>query len=225
MTDTGEHRHAGEAAGITRWLVIHDDLLRGLAHAMSNRLATIGAVASVLGGGSTPDERFVRGLQQDAGQLEALLQTLRQLPRRDDALPEPMLVADAVETARRLVEHHPDLRAVGVTVKTRNDVVPVLADPAALAHAMVVSLLAAVRNGGAEPDLVITLETIGDEVVVHAGGDVDTPAAATQAVQAAHADRAAIDWLLSGSHGHADPAAPGTVIRLRTLQASRRRAG
>lgn len=221
MTDAGEHRHAGEAAGIARWLVIHDDLLRGLAHAMSNRLATIGAVASVLGGGSPPDERFVRGLQQDADQLETLLQTLRQLPRRDDALPEPMLVADAVETARRLVEHHPDLRAVGVTVKTGNDVVPVLADPTALAHAMVVSLLAAVRLGGTEPAIVITLETIADEVVVRAGEDIDTLAAAAQVGQA---DRAAIDWLLSGSHGHADPAAPGTVIRLRTLQASRRRA-
>lgn len=222
MTDAGEHRHAGEAAGITRWLVIHDDLLRGLAHAMSNRLATIGAVASVLGGGSTPDERFVRGLQQDAEQLETLLQTLRQLPRRGDAMPEPMLVTDAVETARRLVEHHPDLRAVGVTVTALNDVVPVLADPVALAHAMAVSLVAAVRHGGAEPEIVLTLETVADEVVVCVGGDIDTPVAADSEAQA---DRAAIDWLLSGSHGRADPEVPGTVIRLRTLQASRRRTG
>lgn len=91
-------------------------MLRGLAHAVSNRLATVSAMAGMLEGGGALDPRFVRGLQGDAEQLEGLLQTLRMLPRRESGV-EPMLVSDAADAARRLVEHHPALR--DVTIKWR----------------------------------------------------------------------------------------------------------
>lgn len=230
MSDAEGCRHTGEAAGITRWLVIHDDLLRGVAHAMSNRLATIDAVAGILEIGGAPEVRFVQGLRQDAEQLEALLQTLRRLPRGEETTPEPMLVTDAIEAARRLVEHHPNLRGRSLAVTMRNDIVPVIAEPIGLAHALVVALLAAARGGS--DAMVVVLETVGDEVLAHTqgvpDGTVNAPTTLDVPVDActdAQADRAAIDWLLSPGHGQADPGAPGTTIRLRTLEAARRRAG
>jgi signal transduction histidine kinase len=214
---------AGEAAGIARWLTVHDDLLRGLAHAVSNRLATISALAGMLEGVSAPDPRFVHGLQGDAEQLEGLLQTLRMLPRREESSVEPMLVSDAADAARRLVEHHTALRDVTIRVEALNDVMPVLADATALTHAMAVSLLAATRGLGTARTITLTLATAGDEVQIRAQ--------ATDAVSGGDAgdhldaiDRAAIDWLLAASHGRADTSAPGCGISVTTLQASRRRA-
>ena len=215
---------AGEAVGIARWLTVHDDLLRGLAHAVSNRLATVAALAGMLEGVDAPDPRFVRGLQDDAGQLEGLLQVLRMLPRREEAAVEPMLVRDAADAARRLVAHHPALRDVTLQVEELNDVMPVLADATALTQAMAVSLLAAAGRLGSTRVLTLTLATMDDEVTIRAecadAGDADRPA---RAVDQVVADRAAIDWLLGTSHGCADPDRPGCGIRVSTLQASRRR--
>ncbi|HEY0931394.1 MAG TPA: hypothetical protein VGE27_15845 [Gemmatimonas sp.] len=211
--------HQDPGVGVARWLTVHDDLLRGLAHAVSNRLATVSALAGMLEGDSAPDPRFVRGLQGDAEQLEGLLQTLRMLPRREESSVEPMLVSDAADAARRLVEHHPALRDVTVQVEALNDVMPVLADATALTHATAVCLVAAARGLGSARTITLTLATAGDEVQLRA---VATDAAAgDDALDAI--DRAAIDWLLSASHGRAD-SAPGCGIGVTTLQASRRRA-
>lgn len=224
MTDARGHltpggAAAGEAAGIARWLTVHDDLLRGLAHAVSNRLATVSAMAGLLEGGGALDPRFVRGLQGDAEQLEGLLQTLRMLPRREESGVEPMLVSDAADAARRLVEHHPALRDVTIAVEALNDVMPVLADATALAHAIAVSLLGAARRMGTTRALTLTLATAGDDVQIRTQ--------ATDALSGDDADdaidRAAIDWLLARSHGRADTSAPGCGISVTTLQASRRR--
>ena len=72
----------GHPGGAERWLSIHDELLRAMAHAVSNRLATISAVASLLEAGGTADARLLEGLRTESERLEGLLRR----PESDGAL-------------------------------------------------------------------------------------------------------------------------------------------
>ncbi|MCO4099433.1 hypothetical protein [Gemmatimonas sp.] len=203
-----------------RWLGIQDDLLRGLAHAISNRLATIIAAAGVLDVPETPDPRFLDGLRSDADRLDGLLTLLRQLPRRADADLEPLLLSDALETARRLVNEHPDLRGRTITPVFTGDVVPARAEPTAVLHAMIVALLGASR-GGAGP-ITVAMETVGDCVRVGARVDGGGEEAGDDAIED---DARTISWLLRSSNGRGTTLAGGCAFEVPTLQASRRRPG
>jgi len=209
---------AAWATGCAHWLTIHDDLLRGLTHAISNRLATVTASASVLEAGLVPDHRVIEGLQRDADRLEGLLQALRQLPQGLAGELEPLLLADALAGARRLVEEHPALRGRSVQVHPVGDVLPVRAEPAAVLHAAAVALLAAARCSPAV--IVVTLETTGDVVRLQARGDGGTDDPVQELL---HRDAEAIRWLLTTSAGHATVLPEGCAFTLPTLPASRRR--
>lgn len=222
MDDSVRQGHAGAdpattAAGSLRWLTIHDDLLRGLAHAISNRLATVTASASVLEAGLVPDPRFIDGLQRDADRLEGLLQGLRQLPRSLDGALEPLLLADTVDSARRLVEEHAGFRGLAPQLERVGDVLPVRADPVAVLQATAVALLAAGRRAAAT--VVVTLETVGDEVRLTARGD---GGAEDPEQHLLDLDVEAIRWLLAASAGRATALPDGCAFTLPTLAASRR---
>jgi len=208
--------------GAERWLSVHDDLLRSLAHAISNRLATIVAAASVLDAGAVPDARLLDGLRGDADRLEGLLQQLRQLPRHGDAALEPMLFTDALDGAKRLVEEHPLLRGRELRVVSRGDVVPVRAEPGALQHAIAVALLAAARVGPGPIEA--ELETVGDDVRLTARHDGAAADGDPDGIPLAH-DVLAMEWLLASSNGRATAHSTGCTVAVPTLQASRRRAG
>ncbi len=212
-------------AGAARWLSIHDDLLRGLAHAFSNRVATVSAIAALLDPAHHPDERVLSGLRTDADRLDGLLEQLRQLPRRGDADPEPMMPGDSVRAALAMFAHHPDYRDVSCTVVAGDDVQPVRADPTALLHALCVALAAACRVGGGHAPVRMALYTDGDVVRIEvssdgSAGDADTDAAADAAAVAL--DVGALDWLLARSNGRGYPMPYGCGLELPTLLASRR---
>jgi hypothetical protein len=208
----------GTPPGAERWLTIHDDLLRGVAHAISNRLATITAAAGVLDVRETPDPRFIDGLRSDADRLEGLLTLLRQLPRRADEALEPMLLTDALHSASRLVEEHALLRGRSITTVLTGDVMPVRAEPGAVLHAMAAALLAAARHGTGS--VVAELETVGDVVRFTARPHGSREQSGDDLLE--H-DVHAIRWLLAGSHGHSTALSDGCAFTLPTLQASRRR--
>ncbi len=87
-----------------------------------------------------------------------------------DAVPAVgALLADIVDSARRLVEEHAGFRGLALHVEPVGDVLPVRADPVAVLHATAVALLAAGRRAAAT--VVVTLETLGDEVRLTARGD------------------------------------------------------
>lgn len=207
-----------------RWLTIHDDLLRGLAHDVSNRVATISAIGTLLDPARLPDERVLASLRMDAERLERLLEQLRQLPRRADAEPEPMLAGDAVRTALALFACHPEFRDVVCTVVAADDVAPVRADPAALAHALCVALTAAARvgaghGGAARAGVRIALSTEGDVVRVDVSADGSTGEGDADDLAI---DAAAVTWLLESSRGLGEAHTYGCRVEVPTLQASRR---
>jgi signal transduction histidine kinase len=213
--------------GAERWLSIQDDLLRSLAHTISNRLATVSGVASLLEGGTVPDARMLDGLRQDAERLERVLDRLRQLPRRPDAAPEPMLLADGLEAALQLVAEHPLLQGRTVGRVVVGEVLPVRAEPQSVVHAACVALLAAARRGPGA--LVVSLETVADRVhlTVHRDGspDADTAVPEGETAPAPPADAPVLAWLLAASYGHALAVPHGCGFSLPTLAAVRRRGG
>lgn len=218
MERSGVSRDAGAA----RWLSVHDDLLRGLAHAFSNRVATVSAIAALLDPSRLPDERVLAGLRTDTDRLEALLEQLRQLPRRADADLEPLMPGDCVRAALALFEHHPGYRDVRVTVIAGDDMQPVRTDPMALQHALCVALSAACRvgmGGDSHAAVRLALAVEGDVVRI----EVSTDGSTGEGDEAELAlDVGAIDWLLATSHGRGRASPYGCLIELPTLQASRR---
>ena len=220
-------------AGAARWLSLHDDLLRGLAHAFSNRVATVAAIAALFDSSRVPDERVLSGLRTDADRLDGLLEQLRQLPRRGDADLEPLMPGDSVRAALALFEHHPEHRDVYCTVIAADDVQPVRAEPSALQHALCMALAAACRvgasrdgaprsgapRGGVRAGVRVALSTDGDVVRI----DVSTDGSMGEGEADELAlDAGAINWLLASSRGRAHASPYGCLIELPTLQASRR---
>ncbi|MEQ1690937.1 MAG: hypothetical protein ABMA00_06610, partial [Gemmatimonas sp.] len=65
---------SGEQSGAARWLSVHDDLLRGLTHSLSNRLGTISALAYMIE--LKPDSLGTSAatLRAESERLDALLQ-------------------------------------------------------------------------------------------------------------------------------------------------------
>ena len=211
-------------AGAARWLSVHDDLLRGLAHAFSNRVATVSAIAALFDASRLPDERVLSGLRTDADRLDGLLEQLRQLPRRADADLEPLMPGDSVRAALALFEHHPEYRDVRCTVVAADDVQPVRADPASLQHALCVALVSACRvaagdGGAAHAGVRVALSTEGDVVRIEVSTDGSTGEGDADALAV---DAGAISWLLARSNGRGHAYPYGCLIELPTLQASRR---
>ncbi len=101
-----------ESRGAERWLAIHDELLRGIAHTLSNRVATISVVAYMLGVDGADVGQQAGTLQGETERLEELLHGLRALSRSESAIAEPLMPMDAVRAALALHVHHADLRDV-----------------------------------------------------------------------------------------------------------------
>ncbi|MCA0375401.1 MAG: hypothetical protein LCH84_07015 [Gemmatimonadetes bacterium] len=187
--------------GLARWLTLHDDLLRGLAHALGNRLGTVTATASILEAGRAPDPRLVAGLQADAGRLEGLLEAVRMLPLRVDAEAEPLLVTDAIAAAERLVAEHPLLHDRQVALHTVGDIPPVRVPFGALVQACAVVLLAGARvTAQAGGHIAATLTADAQGVCFRAGAHEGAAPGEEAADELLEHDARAIDWLL-GAHG------------------------
>ncbi|MES2521492.1 MAG: hypothetical protein V4617_02255 [Gemmatimonadota bacterium] len=205
-------------AGAARWLTIQDELLRGIAHTLSNRVATIDAAAYMLqfdGANIAAQSAVLRG---EGELLEALVFALRAIPRRSDAAAEPVMPSDAVHAALTLHAHHNELRDIACETRIEPDVQPVFVDPLALQHALLVGLTAARSAAGTGGLAIVQVTGTDDSVqfsvtardVVHAAADGGSD------------DAAAIGWLLSGYHGECTVQHGGSSFRVPTLGAARR---
>ena len=209
--------NATEAA-VARWLVIHDELLRGITHALSNRIATIAAAAYLLEQGDVPLEQTIQSLRTENERMDTVLQQLRQLPERPGADAEPMTVDDACATAVKVHAHHGELRDFECDTEVDADVYPIWAEPQSFTHAVLVALTAAKRNALA-----------GSRVLIQATGDVNTVRIRITARQSTTesdamnaADAAAANWLLASNGGTARAVDFGCELEVPTLLAIRR---
>ncbi|MDQ6886545.1 MAG: hypothetical protein M3068_04535 [Gemmatimonadota bacterium] len=160
------------------WQAECDALVAGLAHALSNRLSTLGAAAQTI-------EMGVSGvpmggmLTAEVERLEEILRFLRELPAAPGEPPEPIHVPELVAEAFALHRHHRDYRDVGCRLDLHPSAEPVLQPRIALLHALLLMLSAAKKSardaahGSAEADIGLSAE--GDGATVTLSTDAPLP--------------------------------------------------
>jgi len=181
------------------WLAEQGALLRGLAHAFSNRVGTLVAATGLLvpGGGASPT--IVGVLREEGDRLEELLGLMRLLAGPADAekeVPEPIHLPDLVTPAVELHSHHPALRDVPVAVEPDPLAAPVRARHAGLTRALLVLLSAA--KAGAPQGVRIAWRGDGDAVVLTLDGALGTdgPAEAARGLVGAPVEASVAGYLV-----------------------------
>lgn len=213
---------SGEQTGAARWLSVHDDLLRGLTHALSNRVGTVGAVAYMIEMQPASLETSAATLRAESERLDALLQLLRLLPRRADAVAEPIVPTDTTTQAVALQSYHPDVRDLETVVALDGDLQPAYADPAALVMAVTVMLGAAHRVvGGVDGHVALTISSSTETVRIAVHG-VRADGTIGEADASMSRDVDAVKWLLAPWHGTGVAEDGGGGVIVPTLQAARR---
>jgi hypothetical protein len=219
--DTGAPHSDVTQKGVARWLSVHDDLLRGLTHALSNRLGTISAAAYMVELQPAAHLNTAATLRGESERLEELLQLMRLLPRRADANPEPVVPTDLVRQAIAINAFHPDARDIPATVVLDGDLQPAYVEPGAFTMAVAVLLGVAQRAGGSDGRVEVTISSTVDVVRlalrgIRADGHVGVPD------EWVGADLDAINWLLAVSGGRGALNHHEVLLTVPTLQAARR---
>ncbi len=206
-------------AAALAWAGARDRALRGLVHALSNRVGTVAAAGAMLDGAPAESAATAsRVLAGEAERLEALLALFRLAtadPFGADAAPEPVHVPELLGEVAALLGHaEPD---APVRVAADAGVRPAVASRAALAQALATAAVAAARGGAG-----VTLGAAGDGPAVRltvapAGGAADAGDAGD--AHAARAAAAACAWLLAASGGAARAAGGGVVLTVPALGA------
>jgi signal transduction histidine kinase len=134
--------------GLTRsyaeaWNHVSETLVRGIAHALSNRIATIGTIAELLRVGGDDPHAMSEMLAIETERLEDLLEQMRALSARSGGRMEAMRLSDAVAGAMALHSYHPERRSVAVTIEPGDESRPVLGDPLLLQRHLLILLDAA----------------------------------------------------------------------------------
>ena len=221
--DTGPRWSADDHTALLateRARAILGEITRGIAHAMSNRVATISAGLFVLGEGDSISARKIQPLHAEVDLLEQLLVQLRQLPGEAGDL-EPLLAGDIAASAIALHEHHGDLRSVRCEIDDTGSVPPARAVPQALLHALLIAITTAKVAAGAGRHAVLRLRS--EEHMVRF---VATVAGIHENI--AHDDTrflleaAAANRLLGTSAGRAFAIASGCVVDVPTLASTRK---
>jgi nitrogen-specific signal transduction histidine kinase len=127
------------------WSTLSETLVRGLAHALSNRIATIGTIAELLRVGGDDPVAMAEMLGVETMRLEELLEQMRALSARDTGRQEAMRLTDAVAAAMSLHSCHPERRAIPVTIEPGDESRPVLGDALRLQRELLLLLDAATQ--------------------------------------------------------------------------------
>jgi C4-dicarboxylate-specific signal transduction histidine kinase len=125
------------------WGVVSETLVRGIAHALSNRIATIGTIAELLRVGGDDPRAMSEMLAIETERLEDVLEQMRALSARSGGRMEAMRLSDVVAGAMALHSYHPERRSVAVTVEPGDESRPVLGDQLQLQRQLLILLDAA----------------------------------------------------------------------------------
>lgn len=217
-----EESVASDRTGAARWLTIHDDLLRGLTHALSNRVGTILAAVSLFEIGHSGGVQPVDTLRLEADRLEALLQTLRHLPRRKEQSLEPILPTDVARAAIELHAHHPEGRDIVCDVQLDGDLMPGWGDGASIELAIAAALTGAKGHVGAGERVTIHIVSTDDVVRFDARIGAGSAIGNDDIERELALDASAAHWLISECGGRAYAHPGGIVIEVPSLAAIRR---
>jgi signal transduction histidine kinase len=140
---TGERGHA--RAYSEAWSSVSEALVRGMAHALSNRIATIGTISELLRVSADDPAAMSEMLGIETRRLEDLLEQMRALSARHSGRMEAMRLSDAVAGAMAMHGYHPERRTISVTVEPGDESRPVLGDALRLQRELLLLLDAATQ--------------------------------------------------------------------------------
>lgn len=133
------------------WLAVYDDVLLGLNHALNNRMAAIGSLASLLEFGEETDS-LLDNLIGEISALESTVELLGRLPAPPDEELEPIRLEDLVPRALELHRLRRDTRDLDYRFTSDVALPPAFAAPAPLTRVLLLVLgdvANAVRDGRA----------------------------------------------------------------------------
>lgn len=122
------------------WAAVRDALLRGLTHALSNRVMAIATLADL-----TSDARAGEVLAGESRRLDTLLRQFRMLCSTDPSLGEPVHLADLMPPLVALAARHPDVADLACKLEVAPDVEPVWGDPVSIQRVILTLIVAAAR--------------------------------------------------------------------------------
>jgi hypothetical protein len=191
------------------WRTISEDLLKGLVHALNNRVAALSAFVELAKLGDEEEDPLTV-LPLEIAQLHQVNMLFGLLPQRT-AEPEPLELRAVFDDALRLHEHHPQFRGEPVSLTFEGAPNAVRAPRWALMRALVMLVHAAKREAkfGHGRSAVIT---------VH-GGDTTI----TVRVPAPDASSADLEALAARCSGRVERVNDELVLTMPSLRELRRR--
>jgi hypothetical protein len=208
MTSHIPLRHS-DAPADNDWRTISEDLLKGLVHALNNRVAALSAFVELAKLGDEEEDPLTV-LPLEIAQLHQVNLLFGLLPQRS-AEPEPLELRAVLDDALRLHEHHPQFRGEPVSLAFEGAADAVRAPRWALMRALVMLVHAAKRGAasGHGRSAVIT---------VH-GGDTTI----TVRVPTREASSADLEALAARCGGRVECANDELVLTMPSLRELRRR--
>lgn len=209
------------------WLEVSDGLLRGVGHALNNRLAALAALTQLADGAGGMEMAAFRGaLESETVRLERVIHLLRLLP--SGRTPYPVRIEEVLPQVLELHRVHSEFPETEYEPFCPDGVLPVRVEPSLLARALLVFLTVAVRRVRGEG---------GTRILIHCGGDERYTAVTAQCGDARPAEgsaeesaegpylAAAVELLARGGLEGAAVADEGgdLTLRLPTLLETRRR--
>jgi hypothetical protein len=145
------------------WTPLLEDLLRGLVHAMNNRVTALSAFAEL----AALDDGVleVDMLRNEIQRLHAVSSLVSVLASRNDEL-EALELSAVLEKALEIHSHHPRMRAALCTVEKAGSILPVRVPRWAVLRLVLLMVDAAKRAGGVSDAATVAMWLSGNDAVV-----------------------------------------------------------
>ena len=209
MTSPTSAARPGDAPVGEDWRTISEELLKGLVHALNNRVAALSAFVELARLGDEEEDPLTV-LPTEIEQLHRVNALFGLLPQRA-AEPESLELRAVLDDALHLLEHHPQLRGgQQVTIAFEGAPGAVRAPRWALVRVMVMLLHAAKREATSGHE--------GDGAVIRVRGDKLTVSVYVRTSEAPSADLEALAARCGGEVAHANRELVLTMPSLRELR-------
>jgi hypothetical protein len=161
---------------------LRDAILRGMAHALSNRVAALGGIGSLVDPGQIWTERLSKALDDERRRLEDILRLMRLLP--DDGRGEPGAVElqPLIPDVIALHAYNSALLQVVCTAAHDRETMPVFANRPRLVHLLLLAIDAAKRFAQARGGKVaVAYSGATESVTIRIATEPGVPSSATAA--------------------------------------------
>ncbi|HUF31023.1 MAG TPA: hypothetical protein VMM77_10255 [Gemmatimonadaceae bacterium] len=152
------------------WASLSDSLVGGIAHALSNRIATLSALSELMRMGDMPTENADM-LRNEVGRLESIVQHLRLLGDESATTAEALQLPEVTAAAVVLHGYHRDFRDVTVVVGGDITVQPVHVARSRIVRVLLMLLAASAMAAGRDHAVHATFSGEGASVRLTLGPD------------------------------------------------------